>query len=43
MESEEHTTFLNSGQMVVQNSRWGEVTVESLKVWLVVRWFCVID
>ena len=23
---EEHTTFLNTGQMVVQNSRWGEVT-----------------
>ena len=26
MESEEHTQFLNSGLMVLQNSRWGEVT-----------------
>lgn len=26
MGPEEHTTFLNSGQMVIQNSRWGEVT-----------------
>ena len=26
MEAEEHTAFLNSGQMVIQNSRWGEVT-----------------
>jgi len=26
MGPEEHTAFLNSGQMVIQNSRWGEVT-----------------
>ena len=26
MESEEHTAFLNSGLMVIQHSRWGEVT-----------------
>jgi spore maturation protein CgeB len=26
MGSKEHTEFLNSGLMVVQNSRWGEVT-----------------
>ena len=26
MDAEEHTAFLNSGQMVIQNSRWGEVT-----------------
>ena len=26
MDAEEHTAFLNSGMMVIQNSRWGEVT-----------------
>ena len=26
MESEEHTQFLNAGLMVIQHSRWGEVT-----------------
>ena len=26
MNAEEHTQFLNSGLMVVQNSRWGEIT-----------------
>ena len=26
MESEEHTQFLNSGLMVLQHSRWGEIT-----------------
>ena len=26
MDSEEHTEFLNSGMMVLQHSRWGEVT-----------------
>ena len=26
MDSKEHTEFLNSGLMVVQNSRWGEIT-----------------
>jgi len=26
LNSEEHTKFLNSGLMVVQNSRWGEIT-----------------
>ena len=26
MESEEHTDFLNQGLMVIQNSRWGEIT-----------------
>ena len=26
MELEEHTDFLNQGLMVIQNSRWGEIT-----------------
>jgi spore maturation protein CgeB len=26
MDAEEHTEFLNSGMMVIQHSRWGEVT-----------------
>jgi len=26
LDSEEHTKFLNKGLMVIQNSRWGEVT-----------------
>ena len=26
MDAEEHTKFLNKGLMVIQNSRWGEIT-----------------
>jgi spore maturation protein CgeB len=26
MDAKEHTQFLNSGLMVIQNSRWGEIT-----------------
>ena len=36
MESEEHTDFLNQGLMVIQNSRWGEITrriFEGMDLW----------
>ena len=39
----EHTEFLNSGLMVVQKSRWGEITRRIFEGMNVVKWFYVID